>query len=218
MESPVNYFFRKVSPLYMNRGSVYDKTYYHNNHLKRVNSRYSFFVKLYYRYVASYCMSAAAKLPKNSKVLDIGCGVGMLAGQFKKLGFNITGVDVNKEAIANSTCPDNCFWVKTTARLDYPDNNFDLVVSREVLEHISESEIDECIKEWDRVGKGVMVHIIAVSERGPSAIDDPAHINVKSEQWWINKFKEHGYRAIKNPRKFFFSPFGGSGYFMVIKN
>ncbi|NMB56601.1 class I SAM-dependent methyltransferase, partial [Candidatus Beckwithbacteria bacterium] len=95
---------------------------------------------------------------------------------------------------------------------------FDLVVSREVLEHIPHNEIDSCIDEWDRVSQGKMVHIIAVSERGPSAIDDPVHINVQSENWWINKFKQHDYQAIKNPQKFFISPFGNSGYLMFLKN
>lgn len=218
INSVSDYFFKKISPLYMNRGGEYDKSYFNNNHLKRINSWYKPYVELYYRYVASYCMSRAANLPEKGKVLDIGCGVGMLVSQYKKLGYNAIGVDVNKAAISSSVCIENCFWVQTTAVLNYPNNTFDLICSREVLEHIPAGEIDACIKEWDRVGKGVMVHIIAVSERGASSIDDPAHINVKSEQWWIDKFQEHGYRAIKNPKKFFFSPFGSSGYFMMIKN
>ena len=120
-------------------------------------------------------------------------------------------------AIKNSVYPQKCFLVDTTAKLNYPDKYFDLVVSREVLEHISPQEIDTCITEWDRISKGKMVHIIAVRERGSSSIDDPTHLNVQDEPWWIEKFKTYGYKAIRKPKRFFFSPFGNSGYFLFIK-
>jgi hypothetical protein len=39
--------------------------------------------------------------------------------------------------------------------------------AREVLEHINPAVIDRCIDEWDRVGKGRRVHIIAVTPPRP---------------------------------------------------
>ncbi len=163
-------------------------------------------------------MARAVGLKKSDKVLDIGCGVGALVEQFNKLGYQAIGVDVNEEAIKNSIYPKNCLLVQTTAKLSYPDNYFNLVVSREVLEHISADHIDDCIKEWDRVSVGKMIHIIAVTERGPSATDDITHVNVQFEKWWIEKFKEHGYKTIIKPQKLFFSLFGTKGYLMFIKN
>ena len=209
---------KKISTFYMNKDEKYDKSYYLNNHLRKINSFFGFFIKRYYGYIATYIMANPAKIKNNDKVLDIGCGVGILVEQFNKNGYRAIGVDVNEEAIRNSISPDNCFLVKTTAKLNYPDNYFDLVVSREVLEHIPSNQIDACINEWGRVSKGKMIHIIAVEERGPSAIDDPAHVNVQTEKWWINKFKKHGYRTIKKPKKLFFSPFGNQGYLMCIKD
>lgn len=202
----------------MNKNEKYDKSYFLDNHLKRINSFFGFFIKLYYGYIVSYIMANPAKLRKGNKVLDIGCGIGILVEQFNKKDYQAIGVDVNKEAIKNSISPGKCFLVKTTAKLDYPNNHFDLVVSREVLEHIPDNHIDDCINEWDRVSKGKMVHIIAVKERGPSAIEDPAHVNVQTEKWWINKFNKHGFNVLKKPRKLFFSPFGNEGYFMFIKD
>ncbi len=202
----------------MNKNEKYDRSYFLNNYLRWTNSPlFGCFIKLYYRYIASYIMANPAKLKKGDRVLDIGCGVGILVEQFNKLGYQAVGVDVNEEAIKNSVCPSNCFLVKTTAKLDYPDNYFDLVVSREVLEHIPYDQIDDCIDEWDRVSKGKMIHIIAVKERGSSAIDDPTHVNVQTEEWWIRKFEEHGFSVIKKP-KIFFSLFGSERYLMCVKS
>lgn len=211
----INHLLEKISPV--DKLSTYDTEYFVYNYLRHVNTWYGFLVKLYYRYVAYYCMIKPTNICKNSKVLDIGCSVGILVQQFNKLGYQAIGIDINKAAIENSLCPQSCFLVNTTSQLEYQDNYFDLVVSREVLEHIPLSDIDKCIREWDRVGKRVMVHIIGVAERGPRVIDNPLHVNIKPEKWWIDKFKEHGYRAIKNPTRMFFSLFGNSGYFMMIK-
>ncbi len=208
-------FFGKIGPI--NKNKRYDRSYFYNNHIKWLNSFCGFFIKQYYRYIASYVMAKAAGLKKEDKVLDIGCGVGALVEQFNKLGYQAIGVDVNKEAIKNSIYLKNCFLVQTTAKLPYHDNYFDLVVSREVLEHIPADQIDACINEWDRVSAGKMIHIIAVTERGPSATDDITHVNVQFEKWWIKKFMKHGYWAIRKPQKLFFSLFGTKGYLMFIK-
>lgn len=204
----------QLSELYMNRHNYYDDEYYHINHLRKIQSRLGFLVKLYYRYVASYAIVGAASIPRGARILDIGCGIGILVEQLRRLGFDAVGVDVNLPAIRNSLVPAFCSHMQTTAQLPYADGHFDLVVSREVLEHIADEEIDECIQEWDRVSKGKAVHIIAVTERGPSATQDPTHINVQSEAWWINKFIQHGYIGTKSPRENFLSPFGSSGYFL----
>jgi ubiquinone/menaquinone biosynthesis C-methylase UbiE len=201
----------------MNSNPDYDQSYYQQNHLSKLKFPLRFFVKLYYRYLAGYIMAETAGVDKNSRVLDLGCGVGILVEQFNKLGFNSVGVDVNPAAVNNSIKKSKCQLVETTAELDFPDNYFDLVVSREVLEHIKADRIDACIKEWERVGKGKMVHIIAVKERGKSATQDPAHVNVQSEQWWKDKFAAHGYQVQIKPNKLFFSPFGNEGYFLCTK-
>jgi SAM-dependent methyltransferase len=217
MDGVLNKIIRKISLLYMSKEIIYEDKYFHYNHIRHINARYSFIIKLYYRYIASLCMALPANTHPGARVLDIGCGIGILVQQFNKLGYQAIGVDVNQCAIENSVSSSNCFLVKTTANLDYPRRYFDLVVSRECLEHIPEPEIDNCIIEWDRVGNGCMVHIIATTERGESAINDPLHVNVKPQQWWIDKFAAFGYKTIRSPMKLFFSPFGSTGYFMMVK-
>lgn len=213
----VNILLKGISPLYMNKETVYTDEYFEQNHLKRLNSWYGPVVKQYYRYIAEVCMAEPALLQRGASVLDIGCGVGTLVQQFNRLGYRAIGVDVNEAAIRHSLEPQHCQLVESTAQLPYPDKYFDLVVSREVLEHIPAEAIDDCIDEWDRVSNGKMVHIIAVTERGKSATEDPTHINVQSEDWWANKFQQFGYNTIKTPSPYFVSVFGPKGYLMAEK-
>ena len=186
-------------------------------YLRHLVEWYGPLVKLYYKYIAQHCMIRPAKLKKGSKILDIGCGIGLLVYCFNKLGYDAKGIDVNPNAIACSLEPLNSICVEQSSKLPFPDNYFDLVVSREVLEHIPLSEIDNCIDEWERVGNGVFIHIIAVSDRGKRVINDPAHINVQSENWWIEKFTEHGYSVIRKPSKLYYYPYGSQGYLMMQK-
>lgn len=211
-------FFRWLGPLIMNKKNDYEETYFLRNHLRWLRSPLGQIFRLYYIYVAKYAMADVVSLPKGSRILDIGCGVGTLVDSFHKLGYKATGVDVNSQAITNNIAKKHCLLVKNTNKLDFNNRYFNLVVSREVLEHIPLKDIDSCITEWDRVSRGQMVHIIAVKERGPSAENDPAHCNVQTEQWWVNKFKKHGYSAQLQPFKWFLSPFGSKGYIRFTKN
>jgi len=213
----LNYLFGKISVLYMNRTADYGEAYFDGNHLRHLQAWYGAVIRGYYRYLARVCLLRPAGLDRSARVLDIGCGVGILVEQFRRLGVEATGVDVSPEAIAHSLVPEHCRLVKTTAQLPYADRAFDLVVSREVLEHIPGEEIDACILEWDRVSRGGMIHIIAVSERGPSALLDPTHVNVQSENWWVEKFAEHGFVTERRPSKLFVSTFGDRGYLMMTK-
>lgn len=202
---------RRYSSTYMNRMDHYGHEYF-AHYIRHANAWYGFVMRRYYHYVASQYMAMAEPLGirPGDRVLDIGCGVGLLVEQFGKLGYEAIGVDVHKTAIDLSVCPRRCSLVTSTAQLNYPDGYFDLVVSREVLEHISGIEIDACISEWRRIGKGAMVHVIAVAERGYSATQDPTHINVRPQAWWIDKFRSHGYSVIgaaTTP----WSPFGSWG-------
>lgn len=209
------YFRRKLEKFQANKRAVYDDQYYKEEYLRHLNAPYGFIVKPYQKYLA-FCIAKLTKLKKGDKILEIGCGIGVLTGEFKKLGYDVIGLETNGPAIKNSVCKENCKAVKDISKLDYADNFFDLVISKETLEHIFEQDIDNCIKEWDRVCKGVQVHIIAVKERGITATKNPAHVNVNIEDWWINKFKKYGY-SVQSPPWWVFYLFGHKGFFIFTK-
>ena len=75
------------------------------------------------------------KLPKGSKILDLGCGRGEFLRGFIRCGLNGYGVD--QSAIAKSICPEAEILQSDLENepLPYNDNSFDVIYSKSVLEH-----------------------------------------------------------------------------------
>lgn len=94
---------------------------------------------------------------KKIKILDLGCGTGILSKHILSLNpnVNIYGVDISPKAIAiakkNLKKFRNAkFTVGDTGVLPYKDNFFDIVAGNSILHHIS---LDEAIPEIIRVCK-----------------------------------------------------------------
>lgn len=91
------------------------------------------------------------KLKPKSKILNIGCGTGGMIPLFEQYG-NVTNVDVSAEAIKFSKSQGYKNITKYDGKkLPFNNNNFDMVVATDVLEHIQDDE--SALKEWGRVLK-----------------------------------------------------------------
>ncbi len=94
----------------------------------------------------SEILSAIAKimpmLPKREiKICDLGCGRGWLSSELLKFGA-VTGVDLSTDAVkkASTEWPDVEF-ISANILEWRPAENFDLVVSSEVIEHIPDHDL-----------------------------------------------------------------------------
>jgi ubiquinone/menaquinone biosynthesis C-methylase UbiE len=103
-------------------------------------------------------VAVALRLPKESKVLDAGCGEGATAIYLaKKYGFLITGIDLLEESIeiaSNNVAESNTstnFLVGDFNKLPYPDNTFDGIYAIETIVHGSNPKAT--LKEFKRVLK-----------------------------------------------------------------
>ena len=113
---------------------------------------------------AAYFRAACARVlqPAGSagmhgaRVLDVGCGGGYLAESFARAGCVVSGVDASSGTIAAARRHAALsglqvdYRVADACALPYPDGTFDVVVSSDFLEHVSDN-LDMVIAEQARV-------------------------------------------------------------------
>ena len=104
---------------------------------------------------------------KNLKILDVGCGTGFFTILLAKEGHEVTGIDLTPDMIAhakelaeeeNTVCR---FAVMDAENPDFPDEEFDVIVSRNLTWTLPDAE--HAYQEWFRVLKpgGVMINLDA---------------------------------------------------------
>lgn len=105
------------------------------------------------------------------KALDFGCGPGLSTRFFKSLGFEITGVDINKNMLIEALSePDGTTfaWIQH-GKIPFNDKSFDLVTSIMVLLELPNLQlVREAVDEIHRVLKpgGIFLAIVG-SENFP---------------------------------------------------
>jgi len=91
------------------------------------------------------------KVPRTSKILDLGCGEGVLVEEFSRLGYDIVGLDRNYSS--SFVLPGDI------TAMPFSDGNFDVVLCLDVIEHLNYESQEVAISEMRRVLKddGVVV-------------------------------------------------------------
>lgn len=97
---------------------------------------------------------------KGLRILDWGCGRGRLVAFLLQQGMDAYGVDVDPKTVSNGRAyfatieedaDQHLGLIDSSGRINFPDGYFDIVVSDNVLEHVS--DLNGVIKEIARVTK-----------------------------------------------------------------
>ncbi len=140
------------------------------------------------------------KLPKNAKILDIGCGKGYLLYDFLRILPNaeVFGLDISKYALENSKSELKSKLIQGSAtNLPFDDNYFDLVISINTLHCLEAPDLYLALQEMERVGKSHK-YLCVESYRNEIEKANLLYWQVSCEafntpnewQWW---FKKTGY-------------------------
>lgn len=146
------------------------------------------------------------KIKKGDKVVDMGCSFGDQALKIAKEGMIVYGIDKDEQAISQfkeSAKKENVKCILTVGDIEempYADNQFDVVIATEVIEHVHNPE--KAIKESIRIlrpgGHACISVPTLFSEQvfrflHPTWIEDSKHLNFFSKNQILTLLKEAGY-------------------------
>lgn len=83
------------------------------------------------------------QLPQSARILDVGCGEGLLVEEYRARGFNITGLDLNYESSA--VCRGDI------TNMPFEAGSFDVVLALDVIEHLTFADQERAVVEIKRV-------------------------------------------------------------------
>lgn len=161
------------------------KAAYPPNYYGYAASKFRGFVELLVRLVASRHVNfLCAGLPAGARVLDVGCGRGVLLGPLADRGFDVSGVEINENAVAGA---DPRADVRIADRLGdaaFESGSFDQIIIWHVLEHIQDPvhTLEECRRLLRPMGRLVVavpnIDSIQSHWSGPAwfHLDAPRHL------------------------------------------
>jgi len=179
---------------------IYDKDYFENGIVtaKSCYENYRWMPEL--TIAMAYNLIRHLDLHETDRVLDFGCAKGYLVRALRILHVQAFGCDVAKYAIANVD-PD----VREFCKLLSPKKErylpfrgrFDWIMSKDVLEHLSDKAVDQFLREG-RSATNKMFHVIPLgNNRGryviPEYEHDITHQPARTVAWWRERFQRHGW-------------------------
>lgn len=139
---------------------------------------------------------------------DFGAAKGFLVHALNLLGKDAYGYDISEYAIVNCM-PQVKHKMKCIKDVDEIGIGSiqDLVIAKDVLEHLTEEEIRKTLCRFARYCRNLFV-VVPLGENGVYRIPfydrDITHVIRQDEEWWINIIKESGFKI-----KSFNYSFGG---------
>ena len=161
-------------------------------------------------HIQSYIDICKKYTKEDYKWLDVGCGAGKNLSTINNIiknKNNIFGLDIVDDSIkiCHKLGFNNCIKHSIIEKFPYKDNIFDFISGTDILEHLTETDIEKSLKEISRVSKKSTYLLLA-----SSTSDDlnHVHLTIKNIKWWKEIYKKHNFTFIE-----FIKPYG-----MILRN
>jgi 2-polyprenyl-3-methyl-5-hydroxy-6-metoxy-1,4-benzoquinol methylase len=124
------------------------------------------------------------------KILDFGCGDGVLTFELFRRGAEAYGIDISETAISfakrkhGSLGSNASFFVESCCKTHFTNEFFDAIVSSDVIEHVA--EVDMFLKEAHRILKTGGIAVISTPLRIFEFPLDKSHV----VEWFPDEFKK----------------------------
>lgn len=138
---------------------------------------------------ANICVPILIEMYKPKSVIDFGCNVGWWLKSFMDNGVtDVIGFD-GHNMIPELKIPRKNFSVcDLTVRALVSREKRDLLICLEVADHLDEKFANKLVKNAINCGKTI---IWSAATKGQGGYN---HVNEQPLEYWINKFKAHGYK------------------------
>ena len=93
----------------------------------------------------AYARQFLDQIEPSQRILDAGCGEGILVNEYHRRGYNIIGMHLNYSS--------NLVFKGNILVPPYTDNTFDVIINLDVLEHLSFTDQEIALKEFSRILK-----------------------------------------------------------------
>lgn len=167
--------------------NLFNKDYFENGVEKGISGYTN------YRWMPTRSIPEAIEIKNKfnfKSCVDVGCAKGFLVHALRILGCNAYGEDISQYAIEN--CHDKVKKYLSTET----EKKYDLLICKDVLEHVSESNLPELLQKFLKRAEQFFF-VIPLGDNNLFRIReyeiDVTHITKKDEEWWIDLFTQCGF-------------------------
>ena len=142
------------------------------------------------------------KVEKEETILDFGCAKGFSVKGLRMIGSIAYGCDISEYAVSEAPDDVSRFLAvqHKNSKFFGPNEKYDWIFSKDVLEHISYDEIDNIIAQFKKQTENIFI-VVPLGDGSkyiiPDYENDVTHVIREDKNWWLNKFVGAGFKNLE---------------------